>query len=118
MQPTSKYLKSELNREFEISGQPDAQTPTLQHGGATLVNRWQELFESYRSTVDYELHDLSITSSDDVAFSHSLNRISGTMKSGRKTDVPRMSHALNRPTTAAITIFNSWASIGLPRWAW
>jgi uncharacterized protein (TIGR02246 family) len=61
--------------------------PPLQHGGGeTFMKRWQELFESYQNPIEYEVRDLSITASDDVAFSHSLNRISGTMKNGQKTD--------------------------------
>ena len=62
-------------------------SPPLQHGGGkTFSNRWQELFESYQSPIDYEVRDLSITAGDDVAFSHSLNRVSGTMKNGQKSD--------------------------------
>jgi uncharacterized protein (TIGR02246 family) len=62
-------------------------TPPLQHGGGeTFVKRWQELFEAYSGPIDYEISDLSITAGDDVAFSHSLNRISGTMKNGQKTE--------------------------------
>jgi ketosteroid isomerase-like protein len=34
----------------------------------------------------YELRDLTIVVGDDMAFSHSLNTMSGTMKNGRKTD--------------------------------
>src|SRR4029434_7685367 len=61
--------------------------PPLQHGGgATFMKRWLELFESYQGPIDYEVRDLSITAADDVAFSHSLNRISGIMKNGQKTD--------------------------------
>ncbi len=61
--------------------------PPLQHrGGNMFTKRWQELFESYQTPIDYEVRDLSISASDDVAFSHSLNRISGTMKNGRQTD--------------------------------
>ena len=61
--------------------------PPLQHGGGeTFMKRWEELFESYQSPIDYEVRDLSITAGDDVAFSHSLNRISGTMRNGQKTD--------------------------------
>lgn len=51
------------------------------------MKRWQELFESYQDPINYEVRDLSITAGDDVAFSHSLNRISGTMKNGRKTNL-------------------------------
>ena len=61
--------------------------PPLQHGGGeTFMKRWQELFESYQDRIDYEVRDLSITAGDDVAFSHSLNRIGGTMKNGQKAD--------------------------------
>lgn len=61
--------------------------PPLQHGGGeTFVKRWQELFESYQGPIGYEVRDLSITAGDDVAFSHSLNRVSGTTKNGKKSD--------------------------------
>ena len=61
--------------------------PPLQHGGGEpFLKRWQELFESYQNPIDYEARDLSITAGDDMAFSHSLNRMSGTMKNGQKTD--------------------------------
>jgi uncharacterized protein (TIGR02246 family) len=61
--------------------------PPLQHGGGeTFVKRWQELFESYQNPLDYEVRHLSITADDDVASSHSLNRVSGTMKNGQKSD--------------------------------
>jgi uncharacterized protein (TIGR02246 family) len=62
-------------------------SPPLRHGGGeAFVKRWQELFDSYQTPIDYELQDLSITAGDDVAFSHSLNRVSGTMKNGQKSD--------------------------------
>jgi uncharacterized protein (TIGR02246 family) len=61
--------------------------PPLQHGGGeTFKKRWQELFEPFQGPINYEVRDLSITAGDDVAFSHSLNKMSGTMKNGRKTD--------------------------------
>ncbi len=61
--------------------------PPLQHrGGEPFTKRWQELFESYQTAIDYEVRDLSVTTGDDIAFSHSLNRISGTMKNGQKTE--------------------------------
>src|SRR5438552_254805 len=44
--------------------------PPLQHaGGDTFMKRWQELFESYQSSIDYEIRDLSITADGAVAFS-------------------------------------------------
>jgi uncharacterized protein (TIGR02246 family) len=59
----------------------------LQHGGGEIfMSRWQELFDAYEGPIDYELRDLAITVGEDVAFSHSLNRIGGTMKNGRKAE--------------------------------
>jgi uncharacterized protein (TIGR02246 family) len=61
--------------------------PPLQHGGGvTFMKRWQDLFESYESAIDYEVRDLSIASGGDVAFSHSLNKVSGTTKSGQNIE--------------------------------
>ena len=61
--------------------------PPLQHGGGEVfLKRWQELFELYQSTIEYELIDLSITVDDNVAFSHSLNKMGGTLKNGQKSE--------------------------------
>ncbi len=60
--------------------------PPLQHGGGeTFAKRWRELFDAYEGALDYEVRDLSITAGDDVAFSRSLNHVSGTLKNGQKT---------------------------------
>lgn len=59
--------------------------PPLQFKGAETYRKpWQEVFERYRDPIRYEVCDLAITAGDDVAFSHSLNRISGTLKSGQE----------------------------------
>src|SRR5215469_13027945 len=60
--------------------------PPLQYKGAEAFRkRWEEVFSSFSGPIGYELHDLSITVGEDVAFSHSLNRISGTMTTGQQT---------------------------------
>src|SRR5579872_238095 len=60
--------------------------PPLQYIGADAFRKvWEETFLVYQGPIDYEIHDLSITVGDDVAFTHSLNRISGTMNNGQKT---------------------------------
>ena len=62
--------------------------PPLRYIGAdTFRKRWEEVFSSFQGPIGYEIHDLSITVGDDVAFTHSLNRISGTMNTGQKTDL-------------------------------
>lgn len=61
--------------------------PPLQHGGGeSFRKRWQELFEAYESPIDYEVRDLRVTIGDDVAFSHSLNRVGGTLKNRQKSE--------------------------------
>lgn len=45
-----------------------------------------EWFNSYRGPIAFEIRDLSIAVGADVAFSHSLIRTSGTMKSGQDID--------------------------------
>lgn len=61
--------------------------PPLQFVGASAYSTpWRDVFERFQ-TLDYEVRDLSITAGDDVGFSHSLNRIHGTMTNGQKTDL-------------------------------
>ena len=62
--------------------------PPLRYVGADAFRKvWEEVFSSFQGPIDYEIHDLNITVGDDVAFTHSLNRISGTMNNGQKTDL-------------------------------
>ncbi len=44
-------------------------------------------FSTWEGPIGYEISDLSITVGDDVAFSHSLNRISGTKTDGEKPEI-------------------------------
>jgi uncharacterized protein (TIGR02246 family) len=62
--------------------------PPLQYAGADAYRKnFDEWFTSFQGPVGYEIRDLSITTGDDAAFSHSLNRISGTRTNGEETDV-------------------------------
>ena len=62
--------------------------PPLRYIGADAFRKvWEEVFSSFQGPIGYEIHDLNITVGDDVAFTHSLNRISGTMNTGQKTDL-------------------------------
>src|SRR5262245_30548371 len=61
--------------------------PPLQHVGAAAKRKnWVEAFAVYQRPLGYEIRDLTITVGDDVAFTHSLNRISGTLKNGNRAD--------------------------------
>ena len=61
--------------------------PPLQDVGAEAKRKnWVDAFAMYQHPLGYEIHDLIITVGDDLAFGHSLNRISGTLKNGNSTD--------------------------------
>ncbi len=62
--------------------------PPLRYVGADAYRKhWEETFSSLQGPIGYEIHDLDITVGDDVAFGHSLNRMSGTMNTGQKIDL-------------------------------
>jgi ketosteroid isomerase-like protein len=57
--------------------------PPLQYTGVEAKRkRWLNVFAMYQRVLDYEVRSLTITLGDDIAFGHSLNRISGILKSG------------------------------------
>jgi ketosteroid isomerase-like protein len=59
--------------------------PPLQHVGAEAkLKNWMGVFAAYQRPLDYEVRDLMITMGDGVAFAHSLNRLSGTLRNGTK----------------------------------
>jgi uncharacterized protein (TIGR02246 family) len=61
--------------------------PPLRHVGAEKKRKqWVDAFAICRPPLGYETRDLTITVGDDVAFGHSLNRVSGTLKNGHRTD--------------------------------
>lgn len=62
--------------------------PPLRYLGADAFRKvWEEVFSSFQGPIDYDIHDLTITVGGDVAFTYSLNRISGTLNTGQKTDL-------------------------------
>jgi ketosteroid isomerase-like protein len=61
--------------------------PPLQHIGAEAKwKNWTDVFTTYQRPLGYEIRDLTISVGDDVAFGHSLNRLSGTLKNGNSSD--------------------------------
>jgi uncharacterized protein (TIGR02246 family) len=60
--------------------------PPLRHIGSEAKKKnWQKVFAAYEHPLEYELRDLSISAGDDVAFGHTLARLSGTLKDGTST---------------------------------
>lgn len=56
--------------------------PEVQDTGG--VRAW---FETFSGPVDYEVRDLTVTASDDIAFCHSLNRMSAVPHGGERFDL-------------------------------
>ena len=63
----------------------DLVPPLAYKGRHAYRKQWERLFASYQGSIEYEIRELSITAEQDVGFSYSLNRISGTLKNGKKT---------------------------------
>jgi uncharacterized protein (TIGR02246 family) len=61
--------------------------PPLQHVGNDYRRGFEEWFKTFRGPVEVEVRDLQVTVGDDVAFTHSLNHITGARTSGEDTDV-------------------------------
>jgi ketosteroid isomerase-like protein len=57
-------------------------TPPLRYAGADAKRRaWQHVFATVHS-FSYEVRDLKITASEELAFVHSLNHVSGELDTG------------------------------------
>ena len=65
----------------------DVVNPLQKTGLEARKKRAEEWFSTFQGPIGYELRDLSITASDDVAFCHSLNRVNGTLKDGGVLDM-------------------------------
>ena len=61
--------------------------PPLQVQGADAYRKnFEAWFASVQGPIDYEIRDLRITMSDDVAFCHYLGRVKSTRTTGEKAD--------------------------------
>lgn len=63
--------------------------PPLQHTpdnspGKQGVEAW---FATWQGPISYDIHDLTITTGDNVAYCHSLNRMSGTKTDGEEINL-------------------------------
>lgn len=61
--------------------------PPLQHGIEAYRQGLEAWFSTFVGPIGYEMRDLSLAVGGDIAFSHSLNRISGKRSGGEQTDV-------------------------------
>jgi ketosteroid isomerase-like protein len=58
--------------------------PRLQDVGARAkLHNWEQAFAVLRPPLGYEIRDLTITTGEEVAFAHGINRLSGTLNGKR-----------------------------------
>lgn len=67
---------------FELA--PPLQIRGDERTGRQNLEQW---FATFRGPIGYEIRDLHITVDHEVAFCHSLNRISGMRSNGDQTDI-------------------------------
>jgi len=63
----------------------DLDSPLQYVGAKAKRERWLNVFATYQRLLGYEVRDLTITLGNDLAFGHSLNRVSGILKNGNRT---------------------------------
>jgi ketosteroid isomerase-like protein len=78
--------------------------PPLRHVGEKAKEKnWAHAFAIYQRPLGYEIRDLTLTLGDDVAFEHSLNRVSGTSKNGISGFVGRRAFGRSTATGSSRT---------------
>jgi ketosteroid isomerase-like protein len=60
----------------------DIVAPLQKIGADEKRDNWKDVFATYQRPLGYEIRDLKIAVGGEVAFAHSLNRISGTLRNG------------------------------------
>lgn len=65
----------------------DVINPLQYCGRDTVRQRAAEWLASFQGPLGYEMRDLTIDAGDDVAFSHSLNRVTATKSDGDRLDM-------------------------------
>lgn len=64
----------------------DLMPPSQVDGADRYRKNFERWFAAMPGPIDYEMHDLRITTGDEVAFCHSLNHVKATRANGEKAD--------------------------------
>jgi uncharacterized protein (TIGR02246 family) len=65
----------------------DLVVPIANLGSAAVRKRVVDWFSSFESAIDYDIRDVSLSVSGELAFEHHLTRVSGTTRAGGKVDM-------------------------------
>ncbi|HEY4359568.1 MAG TPA: nuclear transport factor 2 family protein [Bryobacteraceae bacterium] len=83
----SKDLAARMSNYSKNVSLFDVVDPLQYFGFEAIRKRAEEWFSTFEGPLGYEMHDLRIATNGDVAFSHSLNHVSGTKTNGAKLDM-------------------------------
>ena len=83
----SKNVEARMSNYSKNVSLFDVIEPLEYCGFDAVKKRAAEWFSTFDGPLDYEMYDLRLSTSGDVAFSHSLNHVSGTKKDGKKLDM-------------------------------
>ncbi len=83
----SKDVEARLSNYSKNISLFDVIEPMQYFGLDAVRKRAAEWFSTFDGPLSYEMHDLRIATNGDVAFSHSLNHVSGTKTDGKKLDM-------------------------------
>jgi ketosteroid isomerase-like protein len=64
----------------------DIEAPLRHLGAETKWKNWEKVFTIYELPIDYEVRDLTVLVDGDLAVVFAVNRISGTLVNGPKTN--------------------------------
>jgi ketosteroid isomerase-like protein len=86
--------------------------PPLRYSGADRKRQaWLEAFAVYSGGFSYEVRELDVTAQGELAFVHSLNHVTGTLASGKTTDMWVRWTACFRRTDGAWLIVHDHVSV-------
>ena len=63
----------------------DVEAPLQHLGVEAQCSNWAGVFAAYRAPLGYEVRDLAVFVGGDIAYAHSLNRLSGTLQDGSQS---------------------------------
>ncbi len=63
----------------------DVQPPLQVVGREAKSRNWTDVFTAFERPLGYEIRDLTIAVDRDLAFLHSLNRLTGTLRNGKRS---------------------------------
>ena len=95
---------------FDVVGPPGAEL-----GSDAYRDAWTHFFAMFDGPVHYRINDLEVTASGDLAYSRSLQHVSGTRKDGKPYDITARVTDVYRKIEGKWLIVQEHASLAIDR---